>query len=137
MSGRRAVRTIGFGLGLGFCSALMSATSAFAQMALPTPKPMDAATLFKQQCATCHAITSSEPMRQGPPLDKVIGRHAGSVANFRYSPGFAKAEFAWDDAKLDAWMTNPQDVIPGTVMAYRQAKPEVRAAIISYLKELN
>ncbi|MHC2337287.1 hypothetical protein ACVIW0_006576 [Bradyrhizobium sp. USDA 4454] len=36
-----------------------------------------------------------------------------------------------------AWLTNPQDVIPGAVMAYRQAKPETRAMIIAYLKELN
>jgi cytochrome c len=34
-------------------------------------------------------------------------------------------------------MTNPQQIIPGTVMAYRQTKPEVRAAIIAYLKELH
>ena len=52
-------------------------------------------------------------------------------------PSFAKADFVWDDARLDAWLTNPQQIIPGTVMAYRQAKPETRAAIIAYLKELN
>jgi cytochrome c len=34
-------------------------------------------------------------------------------------------------------MTNPQEVIPNAVMAYRQAKPEVRTAIIAYLKELH
>ncbi len=51
--------------------------------------------------------------------------------------GFAKADFVWDDARLDAWLTNPQAVIPGAVMAYRQAKPETRAMIIAYLKELN
>jgi cytochrome c len=34
-------------------------------------------------------------------------------------------------------MTNPQQMVPGAVMAYRQAKPEVRAAIIVYLKELH
>jgi cytochrome c len=28
-------------------------------------------------------------------------------------------------------------MIPGAIMAYRQAKPETRAAIIAYLKELN
>jgi cytochrome c len=38
---------------------------------------------------------------------------------------------------LDAWLTNPQQIIPGAVMAYRQSKPETRAAIIAFLKELN
>jgi cytochrome c len=106
-------------------------------MALPAAKPLDGATLFKQQCATCHSTNSSDPIRQGPSLFKIVGRQAGQVDGFHYSPGFAKADFAWDDAKLDAWLTNPQDIIPGAVMAYRQSKPETRTAIIAYLKGLN
>ncbi|MGC2778599.1 MAG: c-type cytochrome [Bradyrhizobium sp.] len=104
-------------------------------MALPAPKPVDGATLFKQQCGVCHTLSTAEPTRQGPPLAKVVGRRAGAVEGFRYSAGFAKADFAWDDARLDAWLTNPQELIPGAVMAYRQAKPDVRAAIITYLKD--
>jgi cytochrome c len=124
-------------IGLAFCSAVLAATMADAQMPLPTPKPPDAATLFKQQCGTCHATTLTEPTRQGPQLFKIVGRRAGSVEGFNYSPGFAKADFVWDEAKLDTWITEPQVMIPGTVMAYRQAKPEVRSTIIAYLKELN
>ncbi|NPU11186.1 c-type cytochrome [Bradyrhizobium sp. 83002] len=104
-------------------------------MALPSPKPVDGATLFKQQCAVCHTLSSAEPTRQGPALAKIIGRRAGAVEGFRYSAGFAKADFTWDEAKLDAWLTNPQELIPGAVMAYRQAKPDIRAAIINYLKD--
>jgi len=135
MSARCAARRSRVSFGLGCCAAMLS-TQVAAQMALPPPKPVDGATLFKQQCGVCHTTDASEPMRQGPPLNKVVGRHAGTVQGFRYSPGFAKAEFTWDDAKLDSWLTNPQEMIPGAVMAYRQAKPEVRAAIITYLKEL-
>jgi cytochrome c len=122
-------------MGLGFCSAISTFGVASAQMPLPVAKPPDGATLFKQQCGTCHTIDFSEAVRQGPPLAKVVGRHAGKVDGFHYSPAFAKADFVWDEAKLDAWLTNPQDVLPGAVMAYRQAKPEIRAAIIAYLKE--
>ena len=75
--------------------------------------------------------------RQGPPLLKIVGRPAGKVDGFHYSAGFAKADFVWDDARLDAWLANPQAMVPGTIMAYRQPKPETRAAIIVYLKELN
>ncbi|TQF39885.1 cytochrome C [Bradyrhizobium sp. UNPF46] len=106
-------------------------------MPLPAARPPDGATLFKQQCAVCHTTSLSEPMRQGPPLVEVVGRPAGKIDGFRYSDSLARAEFAWDEARLDAWLTNPQAVIPGVVMAYRQAKPETRAAIITYLKELN
>ena len=56
---------------------------------------------------------------------------------FHYSAGFAKADFVRDDTRLDAWLANPQTIIPGAIMAYRQPKAETRAAIIACLKELN
>jgi cytochrome c len=124
-------------IGLGFSGAILVAVAAMAQMPLPEAKPPDGATLFKQQCATCHTNNLTDPVRQGPSLFGIVGRRAGSLGGFHYSAGFAKADFAWDDAKLDTWMINPQAVIPGAVMAYRQAKPEIRAAIIVYLKELH
>src|SRR5262245_32607016 len=119
------------------CGALLAATAAAAQMPLPEAKPADGATLFKQQCPTCHTPTPSGPARQGPSLFKIIGQPAGKVDGFRYSASFAKADFTWDDARLDAYLANPQAVIPGSVMAYRQPKAETRAAIIAYLKELH
>jgi cytochrome c len=124
-------------IGLGFCGALLVAQVAGAQMPLPTPTPPNGATLFKQQCATCHTANASEPARQGPSLFRIVGRPAGKVDGFRYSAAFAKADFVWDDARLDAWLANPQAIVPGSVMAYRQPKTETRAAIIAYLKELN
>ena len=125
------------GIGLGFCGAVLVVRVAVAQMPLPAAKPPDGATLFKQQCATCHTTNLSDPIRQGPSLFGIVGRRAGTADGFHYSSGFGKADFVWDDARLDAWMTNPQEVLPGSVMAYRQAKPEIRAAIIAYLKELH
>jgi cytochrome c len=124
-------------IGLGFFGALLAVKMAGAQMPLPAAKSPDGATLFKQQCATCHTTNLFDPVRQGPPLFKIVGRPAGKVDGFHYSAGFARADFVWDDARLDAWLTNPQEIIPGAVMAYRQSKPETRAAIIGYLKELN
>jgi cytochrome c len=125
------------GIGLGFCGAVLVVTVAVAQMPLPAARPPDGPTLFKQQCATCHTTNLSDPIRQGPSLFGIVGRRAGAAEGFHYSAGFGKADFVWDDARLDAWITNPQAMLPGTVMAYRQAKPEIRAAIIAYLKELH
>jgi len=124
-------------IGLGLCGAMLVVKAAFAQTPLPEAKPPDGPTLFKQQCATCHTSNLTDPVRQGPSLFGIVGRRVGSIDGFRYSAGFAKADFNWDDAKLDAWISNPQQMIPGTIMAYRQAKPEVRSAIIAYLKELH
>lgn len=137
MTKLRATRLIGLAIGLGFCGAMLAARAALAQMPLPEAKPPDGPTLFKQQCATCHTNNLTDQVRQGPSLFGVVGRRAGSVDGFHYSSGLARADFAWDDTKLDAWITNPQAMIPGAVMAYRQAKPEIRAAIIAYLKELH
>ena len=113
------------------------ADPASAQMSLPAAKPPDGAALFKQQCATCHATNLSEPPRQGPPLANIIGRQAGKVENFHYSPELAQAGFTWDESRLDAWLTNPQAVVPGAVMPYRQANAATRGLIIDYLKGLN
>jgi cytochrome c len=124
-------------IGIGLCSAALLATTSVAQMRLPEAKPPDGPTLFKQQCATCHTTNLSDPPRQGPSLFGIIGRRVGSTEGFHYSADFAKADFVWDEARLDAWMTNPQAMIPSAVMPYRQSKPKIRAAIIGYLKELH
>jgi len=130
------LRTI-WALGPGICAALLVVTMAGAQMPLPAAKPPDGPTLFKQQCATCHTTNTSDPARQGPTLFGIVGRPAGKVDGFHYTAGFAKADFVWDDAKLDTYLANPQAMVAGSNMAYRQPKPETRAAIIAYLKELN
>lgn len=124
-------------MGLSFCSAISTVGVASAQIPLPAARPADGAALFKQQCATCHTTNLSDPIRQGPSLFKIVGRHAGAADGFHYSAGLAKADFVWDGARLDAWLTNPQEMIPDAVMAYRQARSDIRAAIIAYLRELN
>jgi cytochrome c len=123
-------------MGLGFCSATSTVDGASAQISLPATKPSDGAALFKQQCATCHTTNISDLPRQGPSLVQIIGRQAGKVEGFHYSPALAHAGFTWDEDRLDAWLTNPQAVVPGTIMTYRQEKAETRAAIITYLKGL-
>ena len=124
-------------MGLGFCSAISNVGLASAQMPLPAAKPPDGAALFKQQCATCHSTNLSDAPRQGPTLVRIVGRQAGKVEGFHYSPGLAQAGFSWDESRLDAWLTDPQAVIPGAIMTYRQTRAETRAAIITYLKGLN
>jgi cytochrome c len=68
-------------------------------------------------------------------LRGVFDRGAGSLPGFKYSPGFAAAGFVWDEQHLDLWLTDPQALIAGAVMPYKQADPKTRLAIIQYLKE--
>ena len=120
--------------GLLLCAAAMTVPHpVVAQFSVPAAKPAPES-LFRNQCATCHSLNASDPPRQGPNLAGVIGRKAGTAPGFKYSAGFASADFAWDQAHLDAYLTNPQAVIPGAVMPYRQANAATRAAIIGYLE---
>lgn len=96
----------------------------------------DGATLFNRQCGVCHvAQEGSAPRKPGPNLWGVFGRKAGGDAGFRYSRGLAAAEFVWDEARLDAYLTNPQAVVAGGTMAYRQPSADIRSRIIGWLKE--
>ena len=133
MTKRRAALRIG----LAFCAAALAVDRAAAQLTPPAAKPADGAMLFKQQCATCHTTSISDPPRQGPTLFNIVGRDAGTADGFRYSAGFANAKFKRDEQKLDAWLADPQTMIPGAIMPYKQAKPELRIAIVSYLRELH
>jgi cytochrome c len=109
--------------------------SVHAQMPLPSAAKPSGAELFAQQCATCHSLSPADAPRQGPALAGIYGRKAGSVAGFHYSPGYGEADFVWDEAHLDSYLTDPQAVIPGAVMLYKQKNADVRKAIIAFLKE--
>jgi cytochrome c len=109
--------------------------SVHAQMPLPSAAKPSGAELFAQQCAICHSLSPADAPRQGPALAGIYGRKAGSVAGFNYSPGYGEADFVWDEAHLDSYLTDPQAVIPGAVMLYKQKNADVRKAIIAFLKE--
>ncbi len=102
---------------------------------IPRPAPPAAASLFANHCGLCHTVEQDGPPRQGPNLAGVFMRKAGSVPGFHYSQGFANADFVWDDQHLDAWLTDPQKLIPGAQMRYRQPDPAIRGKIIAWLKE--
>ena len=98
--------------------------------------PAAAEAQFKKSCGTCHVAEADAPPRQGPNLFNVVGRAAGGVPGFKYSPDFVTGGtgIVWDEATLDRWLTDPQAVIPGAIMPYKQADPDKRQLVIEYLK---
>jgi cytochrome c len=90
-------------------------------------------TLFKQRCGTCHAIDAGGPAKLGPPLRGVVGRGAGAVADYAYSPALKRSGLTWDKASLDAYLARPAGKVPGTKMLIGLPSVEQRAAVIGYL----
>jgi cytochrome c len=87
------------------------------------------------QCASCHT-TDGSPL-VGPSLQGIAGRASGSFGGFRYSRALKSANITWDDAHLDAFIANPQTVVPGNVMPFSGiADAKQRTNLIAYLKTL-
>ena len=93
----------------------------------------DGKAVFQKRCTGCHALDTDH---EGPRLRGVIGRRAGTVQTSEYSKAMQGANFTWDAALLDKWLTDTDSVVPGNDMTFRVPKPEERAAIIAYLRTL-
>jgi cytochrome c len=85
-------------------------------------------------CASCHDISDAPSQKTGPNLRGVVGRKAGSLKGFNYSAAMKTQSFVWDEPKLQLWLTAPNQLVPGTAMAF-QGLPEKsdRDAVIAYL----
>lgn len=87
------------------------------------------------RCSSCHLLDASGRSTIGPNLYGVVGRRAGTVPKFRYSPALTKAALSWTPEQLDAYLANPRKAVPGTNMAFPGiASPADRAELIAYLK---
>jgi cytochrome c len=88
--------------------------------------------LYESRCGGCHSLDAN---RVGPAHRGVYGRTAGTAPNFGYSTAVRNSGVVWQENTLDAWLTNPQALIPGQRMNFRVAVAEDRADIIAYLRE--
>lgn len=93
--------------------------------------------VFAAQCAMCHTATRGGPTILGPNLYGVVGRKAGSMPGFAYSPGMKAAGFTWTDDRLHAYLPSPRAMVPGTKMSYAGLKnPSQLDDLVSYLDTL-
>jgi cytochrome c len=88
--------------------------------------------LYESRCGGCHSLDAN---RVGPAHRGVFGRTAGTAPGYNYSAAVKNSGVVWDETTLDAWLTNPQALIPGQRMNFRVATPEDRADIIAYLRQ--
>ena len=88
-----------------------------------------------EECAACHKIAPGED-NVGPSLHGVFGRKAGTLADFRYSPALKRSGITWTAQTLDAYLADPQKVIPANRMPYAGlADASDRADLIAYLQK--
>ena len=84
------------------------------------------------RCEACHALGYN---RTGPKHCGVVGRKAGTVPGFDYSPAMRRSNLTWDEKTLDRFLANPPKVVPGTTMTYAGiADAQERADLIAYLR---
>jgi cytochrome c len=89
--------------------------------------------IYTAKCSACHSV---DEHRVGPAHAGVVGRRAGKAKDYDYSDALANSKIVWSTSKLQAWLTDPEKLIPGQRMGYRLSKPQERADVVAYLATL-
>ena len=95
----------------------------------------DAAQLaYNNHCRTCHSLDPGDH-RLGPSLHGVVGREAGSLQGYAFSGSMRRSGVTWDAETLDAFIEDPDAVVPGHGMRPYQGiqDPGVRARVLEAL----
>lgn len=95
--------------------------------------PPNGETLFRQRCGSCHTVQAGQN-RMGPSLRGVVGRRAGAVEGYAYSPALRAWGQDWTAANLERYLAGTRATVPGTKMNIAAPPAAQRAAIIRYLQ---
>ena len=88
------------------------------------------------KCKVCHQVGEGAKNGVGPVLNGIVGRHAGSVEGFSYTPANKNSGLTWDEATLKEYLKNPRAKIPGTKMIFPGLPNDADIEnIIAYLKQ--
>ena len=91
--------------------------------------------VFKK-CAACHSIAKGKGNKIGPALFGVLGRQAGSLADYKYSKAMIAHGKPWTFEEMNSFLTKPKDWVKGTKMSFVGLKnAKDRAAVILYMNE--
>ena len=107
-------------------------TTSGAAAAPPAGGDAAAGRLVFRKCQACHSMEPGKTLL-GPSLAGIVGRKAGADANYNYSPPMKQANVVWDAKSLDAYLADPQKVVPGNKMPFPGLKTEQdRADVIAF-----
>lgn len=74
--------------------------------------------IFPRLCGGCHQVGESARPGFGPQLNGIIGRPAGTSANYVYSDAMKNSGITWNRETLTAYLKDPKGVVPGTRMIF-------------------
>jgi len=90
------------------------------------------------KCRACHQIGETAKNSVGPVLNGLIGRPAGAVEGYNYSPANKNSGLTWDEATFSEYIASPATKIKGTKMAFAGIKdPAEVANLVAYLKQFD
>jgi cytochrome c len=88
-------------------------------------------------CAACHSVSAEGSGEKGPSLRDIYGQPAGHDPAFGYSEALRASGILWDEKRLDQWLFNPHETLPGTTMSYIGIRNDTRRRnVIAYLVAL-
>jgi cytochrome c len=88
------------------------------------------------KCKACHQIGEGAKNAVGPVLNGIVGRKAGTYADYSYSDANKNSGLTWDEATLKEYLKNPRAKVPGTKMIFPGLpKDEDIDNVMAYLKQ--
>lgn len=94
-------------------------------------------TIFARRCAGCHGMPYGARPEIGPDLADVFERGIASAKGFAYSPALEALEGRWTEQRMDAYLADPDSLVPGTTMDFEGIRDAgARRAVIRYLRSL-
>ena len=138
------------------CIAIAAAATLALLTGNQTTSAQDAAAgeiVFKK-CMTCHRIGEGAKNAVGPEQNGLIGRQAGTVPGFAYSPlnkAAGEAGLIWNEDTIVAYLADPNTFLinllkekgkpelakGSTKMAFKLPSEKERKDVIAYLKKFS
>jgi cytochrome c len=119
-------------------AALLAGFAAGAQAADELKGDPGAGAVVFDKCRQCHHIGKGATNFYGPVLNGIVGRPAGSINGYNYSPANKASGKVWDVATLTSYLKQPQHDVPATYMTFTGLKDDKDIVdVIAYMSQFD
>ena len=100
-----------------------------------------------RKCKACHSVDEGKN-KVGPSLFKIVGRKAGTVEGYKYSPSYIEAGekgLVWTPEQIIAYLENPKEFLKAYLgkdkvkskMVQKFKKQTLREDVTAYLESIS